>query len=179
MKTLYERMKTLRNLAIIGAIIAIIVMPIVLVLLEMSNFSGTLEKTQLGFNGAYIKSKFELMSNYEIFLFILANIFDYLFMFAYGAFFFSTALLLTRNFARDSIWSKIGYCIAILGIISACCDGLENVFLLSMASDSIGFPIWLGIPHSCFAFAKFTLMYIVFGWLIISFVSRLVLRKQE
>ena len=168
--------KTLRYLAVFSFILLIISMAVVMTLLEMSNFSGTLEETQLGFSGAYIKSKFTLMNGNEMKLFILANIFDYVFMLAYGTFFFSTSLMLARKLEEGSIWNKVGYIIAILGIISACCDALENVFLLLMASNPAGFPTWLGIPHSSFALAKFSLMYIVFGWILI--ISLLKLKKK-
>ncbi len=171
--------KTLKYLVGFSFILLIISMAVVMILLEMSNFSGTLEEAQLGFSGMYIKSKFDLMNENEMKLFILANIFDYIFMLAYGTFFFSTSLLLAEQLKEDSIWNKVGYVIAILGIISACCDALENIFLLLMASDPAGFPTWLGIPHSSFALAKFTLMYIVFGWILIFSFSRLFVKKDN
>jgi len=175
--------KTLRYLALFGALLIIIMMPVVIGLLEMSNYSGTIEETQLGFSGTYIKSKFIPMSNHEMSLFILANIFDYFFMLGYGIFFFSAALLLARRLTKGSIWSKIGCCMAILGIVSACCDGLENIFLLSMASNPINFPNWWAIGHSCFALAKFIQMYIAIGGIILMtlviVVSRLIKRNVD
>jgi hypothetical protein len=60
---------------------------------------------------------------------------------------------------------KVGYTVSILGLLAACCDGLENVFLLSMASNPIDFPSWLAIPHSLFANIKFDLMYIASAWI--------------
>lgn len=171
--------KTLRYMAGFSFVLLFFSMLVVMILLEITNFSGTLEESQLGFSGAYIKSKFALMNENEMKLFILANIFDYVFMLAYGTFFFSTALMLARQLKEGSIWNKVGYVIAILGIISACCDALENIFLLLMASDPAGFPIWLGIPHSSFAFAKFTLMYIVFGWILIISFSRLFVKRHN
>lgn len=171
--------KTLRYLAVFSFILVITSMFFVMMLLEMSNFSGTLEETQLGFSGEYIKSMFALMNEDEIGLFILANILDYIFMLGYGAFFYSTGLILARKLKEGSIWSKVGYGMVILGIISACCDALENLFLLLMTSDPADFPIWLAIPHSSFAVTKFTLMYIVFGWLLIISFSRLFVKKHN
>ena len=168
--------RILKYLALFGILLTIIMMIVVIGLLDSANYSGTLEETQLGFNGAYIKSQFMLMGNHEMLLFILGNAFDYFFMLGYGISFFSIALLLTRKLREGSIWSKIGYCIAILGIVSACCDAIENVFLLLMASNPAGFPTWLGIPHSCFAFTKFTLMYSVFGWITITTLSKLMVK---
>lgn len=171
--------KTLRILAVFSFILVIVSMFFVMMILEMSNFSGTLEETQLGFNGEYIKSIFALMNEDEMALFILANILDYMFMLAYGTFFYSTALILARKLKEGSIWSKVGYAMGIVGIISACCDAIENLFLLLMASDPADFPIWLAIPHSSFAVTKFLLMYIVFGWLVIISISRLFVRKKN
>lgn len=180
-KVLLEKPKkeVLKALTYFGLILAIISMPLVMILLQMSNFAGTLEEAQLGFNGAYIKSLFALMNESEMSLFILANIIDYGFMVAYGTLFFSLATSLTRKFSEDSIWSKSGRIIAILGILSACCDGMENVFLLSMALDPVGFPAWLAIPHSSFALAKFTLMYLVFGWILATGIARLIMKIKN
>jgi len=171
--------KTLRYLAVFSFILVIVSMFFVMMLLEMSNFSGTLEETQLGFNGEYIKSIFALMNEEEMALFILANILDYVFMLAYGTFFYSSALILARKLKEGSLWSKVGYAMVMVGIISACCDALENIFLLLMASDPVDFPIWLAIPHSSFAVTKFALMYAVFGWLVVISFSRIITRKKN
>jgi hypothetical protein len=141
--------KTTKYLLIFSLLLVIITVPIVIILLELSNYAGGLDETQLGFNGEIIKSYFSLMSNEEISIFIIANIVDYLFMIAYGSLIFSLALTLTRKLQEGSIWNKTGYFTALFGILSACCDGVENIFLLMMASDPINFPNWLGIPHSC------------------------------
>ena len=171
--------KTLRYLAIFSFILLIVSMIFVMILLEMSNFSGTLEETQLGFNGEYIKSIFAFMNENEMVLFLLANILDYAFMLAYGAFFYSTALILARKLKEGSLLSKVGYNIVILGVISACCDALENLFLLLMVSNPVDFPMWLAIPHSSFAIIKFALIYVVFGWLVIISLSRLFVRRKK
>ncbi len=137
--------KTLKYLACCTLVLIVIVMPLVLVLLALSNFSGTLEETQLGFNGEYVKSKLLLMNELEMCFFIVTNLFDYMFMIIYSTVFFRVSLILARTLARDTILSKIGYVFAVLGITSSCCDAMENVFLLLMASNPLGFPTWLGI----------------------------------
>ena len=151
---------------------------IVMYLLKLSNYPGTLNETQLGFSGEYIKSSFSHMSKEDMSIFIIANIFDYVFMVAYGTFFFSLALILTRKLKEISIWRKIGYPISIFGITAACCDGIENIFLLMMASNPVNFPNWWAIGHSCFALAKFIQMYIAIGGIILMalviVVSRLI-----
>jgi hypothetical protein len=170
--------KTTKYLLIFSLPLLIITASIVMYLLKLSNYPGTLNETQLGFSGEYIKSSFSHMSKEDMSIFIIANIFDYVFMVAYGTFFFSLALILTRKLKEISIWRKIGYSISIFGITAACCDGIENIFLLMMASNPVNFPNWWAIGHSCFALAKFIQMYIAIGGIILMalviVVSRLI-----
>ena len=175
--------KTTKYLLIFSLALVIITASIVMYLLELSNYPGTLNETQLGFSSEYIKSSFSRMSNEDMSIFITANIFDYVFMIAYGTFFFSLALTLTRKSKEGSIWKKIGYSISIFGITAACCDGIENIFLLMMASNPVNFPNCWAIAHSCFALAKFIQMYIAIGGIIlialVIVLSRLIKRNTD
>jgi hypothetical protein len=60
--------------------------------------------------------------------------------------------------------------IAGIGVLITICDAVENIFLLSMTTNPVGFPNWLAIAHSTLALFKFILMYLTIGWLILSFV---------
>jgi len=174
--------KTTKYLLIFSFVLLVITFPLVIHLLELSNFPGTLNDTQLGFNGVYIKSMFSLMSNEELSIFILANLFDYVGMIAYGSFLFSSTLTLTRNLQEGSVWQKIGYIISIFGILSACSDGIENIFLLLMASAPLTFPNWLAIPHSFFALVKFILLYIAMGWVVLTaflYYTSILLKRMQ
>ena len=142
--------------------------PTVIYLLELSNYPGELEATQLGFNGEYIRSCFSNMSGADVSFFIMGNLVDYLFMVSYGTLLFSSSLILSRRLRQGSLGRKVGYAASILGLLAACCDGLENVFLLSMASNPIDFPSWLAIPHSLFASMKFDLMYVASAWILLA-----------
>lgn len=148
----------------------------VIYLLELSNYPGELEATQLGFDGEYIRSCFSNMSGAEVSFFIMGNLADYLFMVSYGTLLFSSSLILSRRLRQGSLGRKAGYTISILGLLASCCDGLENVFLLSMASDPIDFPGWLAIPHSLFANIKFDLMYIASAWILLALAYLVVMR---
>ena len=159
--------KTTKYLLFFSFPLLIITASAVMYLLKLSNYPGTLNETQLGFNGEYIKSCFSRMSDEDMSIFIIANILDYTFMIAYGTFFFSLALTLTRKLKERSIWRKIGYSVSIFGITAACCDAIENIFLLMMASNPANFPNWWAIGHSCFALAKFIQMYIAVGGIIL------------
>lgn len=166
--------KNTKNLLIFGGLLIIIAIPLVIIPLELSNYAGTLDETQLGFNGDYIKSMFALMSNDEMLMFILGNLFDYVFIVGYGTFIFSSALILTRKLKAGSLWNKTGFFVAIFGIISAFCDGIENIFLFLMVLNPTNFPTWLGIPHSSFALMKFILMYFTMGWIIFTAIFLLI-----
>ncbi|MFX0181762.1 MAG: hypothetical protein ACFE95_01670 [Candidatus Hodarchaeota archaeon] len=174
--------QTTKYLLNFSVLLIVIAVPLVIIPLELSNFAGTLDETQLGFNGDYIKSMFSLMSNEEILMFFLGNLFDYVFIVGYGSFIFSTALSLTRKLKIGSLWNKIGFLIAIFGIISAICDGIENIFLFLMVLNPTNFPTWLGIPHSSFALMKFLLMYLTMGWIILTafflLISKLIKRNS-
>jgi len=159
--------KTTKYLLFFSFPLVIITALTVMYLLKLSNYPGTLNETQLGFNGEYIKSCFSRMSDEDMSIFIIANILDYAFMIAYGTFFFSLALTLTRKLKEGSIWKKIGYSISIFGITAACCDGIENIFLLMMALNPVNFPNWWAIAHSSFALAKFIQIYIAVGGIIL------------
>jgi len=98
--------KTTKYLLFFSFQLLIITASAVMYLLKLSNFPGTLNETQLGFNGEYIKSRFSRMSDEDMSIFIIANILDYAFMIAYGIFFFSLALTLTRKLKEGSIWKN-------------------------------------------------------------------------
>jgi len=142
---------------------------LVIFLIQMSGYAGTMEDTQLGFNAEIIKNYFSLMSPTDMGFFITANLADYLFMLCYGIFFFSAASLISWNYKRG-LPKRIGLSLAWVGVIAAVLDGLENVFLLSMAADPVGFAGWLAIAHSSFAFAKFLFMYVAMAWTMVGFV---------
>ena len=161
--------RKLRRIALASFTLMMVAATLVIILLQMSGYGGTMEDTQLGFDAEIIKSYFSLMGPTELGLFITANLADYLFILFYGIFFFSAARLISWNY-KSSFPKKIGLSLAWIGVIAAVLDGIENVFLLSMTADPVGFPGWLAIAHSSFALAKFLSMYVAMAWLIVGFV---------
>ena len=135
----------------------------------MSGYAGTLDDTQFGFNAETIRNYFSLMSTSELGLFIAANLADYLFMIFYGLFFFSVARLISWNY-RNGLPKRIGISLAWVGVLAAVLDGIENVFLLSMTANPVGFASWLAIAHSSFAVAKMLFMYIAMAWTMVGFM---------
>lgn len=160
----------MKHLIYVSLPVMLITCTLVILLLELSGYPGTLNDTQLGFSAKIIKTHFAMMKSEDILFFILGNLVDYAFMIAYGCFFYSSARYLSRNYQQGSLPLKVGKMIAWIGVFSAICDAVENVFLLSMTTNPVGFPNWLAIAHSTFALIKFSLMYLTIGWLILSFV---------
>ncbi|MFX1440955.1 MAG: hypothetical protein ACFFFD_11965 [Promethearchaeota archaeon] len=164
-----DEQRRLRRIILVSFPLLMLAATLVIVLLQMSGYAGTMEDTQLGFNAEVIRNYFSLMSPTDMGLFITANIADYLFILFYGIFFFSAARLISWNY-RSGFPKRIGLSLAWVGVIAAVLDGIENVFLLSMAADPVGFASWLAIAHSSFALAKFLFMYVAMGWTMAGFV---------
>jgi len=161
--------RRMRITALISFSLMMVAATLVFVLLQMSGYAGTMEDTQLGFNAETIRSYFSLMSATDLGFFITANLVDYLFMLFYGLFFYSTARLISWNY-KEGFPKRIGFSLAWVGVIAAVLDGIENVFLLSMTANPVGFAGWLAIAHSSFALAKFLFMYAAMAWCVVGFV---------
>ncbi|MFX0016499.1 MAG: hypothetical protein ACFFB2_15865 [Promethearchaeota archaeon] len=160
----------MKHLIYISLLAVLITGTLVILLLELSGYPGTLNDTQLGFSAEIIKTHFAMMKSEDIALFILGNLLDYVFMIAYVCLFYSSARYLSWNYQQGSLPLKVGKMITWIGVLSAICDAVENVFLLSMTANPVGFPNWLAIAHSTFALLKFILMNLTIVWLILFFV---------
>nr|MDO8085167.1 hypothetical protein [Candidatus Sigynarchaeum springense] len=121
--------------------------------------------SQLSFNNMYLRYQYSLiiaaggLENYRI-----AQSFDYLFMVSYGMFAFALALVIGRKFGEDTTWRKMGCLFAVLGPVAACCDAVENVFILLTLTDPAWFPAWWATAHSAFAAVKWTILLVAIGW---------------
>ena len=164
-----QKKQRVRRIAFVSFLFMMVAATLVIVLLQTSGFAGTIDDTQLGFNADTIRNYFSLMDTTDMGLFITANLVDYLFMLFYGLFFFSAARLISWNY-KSGLPNRIGLLLALVGVIAAILDGFENVFLLSMAFNPVGFASWLAIAHSSFAFAKFLFMYTAMAWMMVGFV---------
>ncbi|MFX0067084.1 MAG: hypothetical protein ACFFC7_33540 [Candidatus Hermodarchaeota archaeon] len=160
----------MKRLVYISLLVMLITATLVIFLLELSGYPGAMDDTQLGFNAEIIKAHFAMMKSEEITLFIPGNLVDYVFLMAYGCFFYCSVRYLSWNYQQGSLPLKAGKMGAGIGVLSAICDAVENFFLLSMTANPLGFPNWLAIAHSTFALIKFIFMYLTIGWLILSFI---------
>jgi hypothetical protein len=90
-----SRKLLMKRLIKISLPVVLITATLVILLLELSGYPGTMDDTLLGFNAEIIKSHFAMMKSEGIIFFILGNFVDYAFMIAYGCFFFSSAKYLS------------------------------------------------------------------------------------
>jgi len=171
--------QVLKYIMMLSLLLIVFLAPIMLGMLELSHYAGTIDDTQLGFNGAIIKSYFALMSADEISLFAMANMLDYLFLISFGPLLFSSNLTIARKFEDMTVWRKIGFVMASLGLTYSIFDGIENVFLHAMVSNPLNFPDWLAIAHSSFAVIKFGVMYMTLGWLFLGIFILVIIRIRK
>ena len=171
--------KKTKILLIISIILNIIIYPILNYYFIVSNYPVSVFESQLSFSGAVIKSHLRTMSSAEIDLYRTTQQIDYLFMLAYGSLYFSLALYISRKFDENSRWRNTGYLSAIFGVIAACCDATENVFILLILSDPQGFPDAWAIANSCFALVKFILMGIIIIWIFLAVLTLLIKKLKK
>jgi len=149
--------KFLKISLIIGFALCIVVIPVMQYFTNLSGFPVDIFSSQLSFNGNLMKSYYAL-TNIE--LYRIGPSLDYIFMIGYGIILFSSAVLIARRYKTSSTFQKVGFIFAISGVIAAVCDGIENVFILAMLTDPIGFPNTWTIIHSVFALIKWIILFI-------------------
>ena len=166
-----------RNKIRMGIILALSIIIIFLILMQiyydLSNYPVLYMESQLSFSGAVIKSHFSTMSEEEIGYYVTWLLLDYGFMLGYGLLLFCLSLMISRKLEEGSSLNQLGFILTLFGPVAACCDGIENFFILLMTTNPSGFPDIWAITHSIFALIKFMLMYITIGWIIIALIIRL------
>jgi len=143
-------------------LISIILFPLLMITVnyafEQSGYPATFTESQLSFSGEEIKSHYQLMTTEQIQMYIFAQLIDYIYLIIYGLLLLSTGLFLGRKLSGSPRIKTYCYFISIAGITSACCDAVENAFILSMTSNPLQFNNFLAILHSVFASLKFGLL---------------------
>jgi len=168
--------KILKFLLIIGFALSFAIIPVMQYFTQLSGFPAEIFSSQLSFSGNLMKSYYALT---DIPLYRIAPSLDYIFMAGYGLVLFSSAVLIARRYRTASLLQKEGYIIAISGVIAACCDAIENVFILLMLTDPVGFPDYWAITHSVFALVKWILLIIVIIWVILFLFISLIKGKSR
>ncbi len=167
--------KSLKILLILGLVLCFAVIPVMQYYSNLSGYPADLFSSQLSFSGDLMKTYYAT-TNIE--LYRIAPSLDYIFMLGYGLILFSLSLLVARRFEPNSMIRNIGYVMGIAAIIAALCDAIENIFILSMLTDPVGFPNYWAIFHSIFALIKWTLLFSVIIWNSIFGIASIIKRKE-
>ena len=154
--------KILKISLIIGFALCFAVIPVMQYFTQLSGFPAEIFSSQLSFSGELMKS-FYALTNIE--LYRIAPSLDYFFMVGYGLILFSSSVLIARRYRESSLLQRGGFVIAFSGVIAACCDAIENIFILLMLTDPLGFPDYWAISHSVFALVKWILLFIIIIWI--------------
>ena len=167
--------KSVKRMLITSVIILLIIYPIMTYLFTIS-YPVSFIESQLSFSGQLIKI-YNASANIE--LYRIANILDYFFMISYGGIFISLGIIVARKFDEGTTWMRISIILVPLAIFAPLCDAIENIFILLMLTDPLGFPDIWAITHSFFALVKFMIMFIGFGWLGIALIKLILIRKSK
>lgn len=144
------------------------------VLFEGTGYPVTLITSQMRFNASKLKSDFSVLidegtlNDYKMIQYLDLGI-----MISTAVFFGALALFSIKGFDNNSDWRKRGYIVALLFPISGLLDAIENVFLLIMLEDPLGFPDWLAYIYSSLALAKLVVFIIgIISLIIVSIAGR-------
>ncbi|TXT65035.1 MAG: conserved membrane protein of unknown function [Promethearchaeota archaeon] len=163
--------KILKRIIIGAVILLIIVYPFMSWYFMVSAFPVGFFESQLSFNGEILKIYY---STTNIDLYRIGQLLDYGFMVSYGLLFFSVSLIIARKFENESKGRQVGSIIALIGVFAAICDGIENLFILIMLVDPLGFPNIIAIIHSVFALIKYVCFIPALGYIIIAGLVQLI-----
>ena len=172
-------MKTIRKLLISTALLFPIAMIVVNYVFSLSNYPASFMESQLSFSGIVIKSHYAVMSQYEINIYKLAQLVDYVYLFIYGLFIFSLCIYLGRKLNKHKFIYKSSNMIASAGILAATYDAIENGFILLMASHPKTFLNIYAIIHSAFASIKFILLALSIIWILISLLIFIIEQRRN
>ncbi|MFX0030641.1 MAG: hypothetical protein ACFE8B_15620 [Candidatus Hermodarchaeota archaeon] len=156
----------MKRLIYLGFIVLMVNYPIIIVLSLISHYPATFMESQLSFSGEVIKSHFSEMNSEQIIYYVFYQISDNVYDFCHICIFFGLSLFLAHKFSSDSRWRKVGYWMAIIGLIGTISDLTENSLIIMMTTDPQGFPNAWAIAHSCLASVKFLMWAIQAVWII-------------
>jgi hypothetical protein len=144
------------------------------ILFEETGYPVALITSQMRFNASKLKSDFSVLldegtlNDYKMIQYLDLGI-----MISTAVFFGALTLFSIKRFDNNSDWRKRGYIVALLFPISGLLDAIENVFLLIMLEDPLGFPDWLAYIYSSLALAKLVVFIIgLISLIIVSIAGR-------
>ena len=128
--------KSIKISLVIGFVLSFAVIPVMQYFTQLSGFPAAIFSSQLSFSGVLMKSYYTL-TNIE--LYRIAPSLDYIFMIGYALILFCSSILVARRFRATSIIQREGFIIAFSGVLAACCDAIENIFIESSIVNSLTF----------------------------------------
>lgn len=144
------------------------------ILFEETGYPVALITSQMRFSASKLKSDFSVLidegtlNDYKLIQYLDLGI-----MISTAVFFGALTLFSIKRFSHNSDWRKRGYLVALLFPISGLLDAIENVFLLIMLEDPLGFPDWLAYIYSSLALAKLVVFIIgIISLIIVSIAGR-------
>ncbi|MBD3194997.1 MAG: hypothetical protein GF317_08085 [Candidatus Lokiarchaeota archaeon] len=160
--------KVLRYLIVFALVLLFIIYPFMMYYYTVSQYPVSFFESQLSFNGELLKSHYSITN---IDLYRIAQSLDYGFMVSYGILLFCISLIVARNFEENTLWSKLGFLMPVLGVFAPLLDAAENLFILLMLTDPLGFPNILALLHSFCALFKYIFMLLTLGYIIIATIA--------
>ena len=143
---------------------------------ELSNYPISFIESQLSFRGEEIKTHYRQMTHLDIQQYIYAQLIDYIYIIIYSSLTFFLGLYLGRHLFITSKIRFSAYIMGLGGLIAGCCDAIENIFIILMATKPKDFPNIYAIIHSIFASIKFALLGIFIIWLVL-ILTMIIYRK--
>ncbi len=152
--------KMTKILLIIGILLMISMQVLMGIFLGQSGDTTNMFASQLSFSGSKMKAQYlpmVLIGGINAYRNVM--ILDYVFMVGYGILIFSILLFTGRLFGSTDKWGKFCYTFAILGLVAAGLDAIENAFILMTLTNPLFFPNWWTVAHSIFALSKWVLIF--------------------
>jgi hypothetical protein len=162
--------RNLRIMLFVGLIATLIIYPIMGYFFAQSRYTTNVMASQLCFSGEFLKNSYiELVFFGDLEMYRIAQTLDYVFMASYGLLIFALAVSQARKL-KDIRMKTFGFYLGIGGIFAAIFDAIENAFILMTLTDPLNFPDWWAVAHSCFALAKWILLYGAIIWYILAII---------
>lgn len=167
----------IRRLLCTSVVLMVVVYTVMTIVYLASGDRVDMLSSQLSFSATFLRWQYSQMSADGLVMYGIAQQIDYIFMPLYGIFSFSACVTLARNFPPRTRWQVVGFFLAMLGIVGACCDAVENAFIFLMLGSYPAIPQWQAAGHSTFALVKWCILVAIIAWLIGAFLHRRELRR--
>ena len=164
--------KLTKILLIIGVILMILGQVLMNIFLAQSGDTTNMFASQLSFSGSFLKGQYSpMVITGGLSAYRTAMIIDYPFMVGYGLLIFAILLVVGRLFGSSEQLGKIAYIFAVLGLVAAGLDAIENMFILMTLGNPLFFPDSWAVMHSIFALPKWILIFASMIFAIVAFIK--------